>query len=670
MRLTLLALLLAPFALAESVTIPRLTSPPSLDDFESMARVEGLVQRTPTDGAAVSERTIVHLGYDAEHLYAVFVCFHPPGAMRAHRVNRDRIPDDDDSIAIQLDTFHDRRRLYGFQVNPAGVQVDGVYTEGKGWDLSFDTVWNVETRIESDRYLILITIPFDSIRFPSTVEQEWGMFLYRGIPRKNEEAFWPAYSTRYQGRMAYTAQVLGLRELGAGRTTQILPYSTYRNGRFADTHVSQADAGADVKTIFRDSLVLDLTANPDFSQVESDEPQVSVNQRFELFLPEKRPFFVENTSYFETPLQVLFTRRIRDPRAGARLTGKAGRYAFGALVTDDVDRALNAVIRLSRDVGAESQIGLIYTGRRESDVTNHVGGVDARWRIDRHWIATAQALASRDTESGTAYRAGVEGSSHTYAYKLNFVDISRDFRAANGFIPRTDIRDLTQVANATFRPGTHGIVSWGPGLTLTRIWDHGGVELESTARLETRVELARSTQLSVFHKRTDERLIAADAPFAQRMTGLIFTSAPLRLLAFSGEISSGTAINLDAPALRDARQATLTVSLRPAPAFTIDTTYLWTDLDDVFTNHIVRSRWSYQITRRLSARAIARIDNLSSNPDASSLGKRRDFNLDFLLTYLVQPGTAVYLGWNSDERRVTRDEGRQVFVKVSYLFRL
>lgn len=705
------SLLLTPLASAESLTVPRIATRPHLSDLaaveSSLARVEGLVQRTPVDGEPITERTIVYLGYDAEHLYAVFVCWHPRDSVRAHRVNRDRIPDDDDSVAIQLDTFHDRRRLYGFQVNPAGVQVDGVYTEGKGWDLSFDTVWNVETLMQPDRYLILITIPFDSVRFPSLAEQEWGLFLYRGMPRKNEEAFWPAYSTRYQGRLAYSADLRGLRDLGASRQTQVVPYGTFRTGSLTsgapaldEERVSEARAGADVKTIFRDSLVLDITAKPDFSQVESDEPQVAVNRRFELFFPEKRPFFVENTSYFETPFQVLFTRRIRDPRVGTRLTGKAGRYAFGALVADDVSaggtdaRAWNAVVRLSRDVGTESQLGVIYTGRRESDTANHAGGIDGRWRIHRNWVATAQALASRDRDdesrsrNGTAMRAAVEGSGRSFVYKLTWVDITPDFRAASGFIPRTDMREVTQVSNAIFRPAARGIVSWGPGLTLTRVSDHDGVVLDSSAKLEARLELARSTQVSLFHARSDERLRVIDAPslpqatlFPQRTTGATFTSAPLPLLAFSGEVSFGEAVNLTPaagrpPELGNSRQGSLTVSLRPVPALTIDTTYLWTMLSDrhhgdaIFDNHIVRSRWSYQITPRLSARAIARLDELSADPSASSLPERRDLNLDFLVTYLVQPGTAVYVGWNSDEQRVAGSEGQQVFVKVSYLFRL
>jgi hypothetical protein len=520
-----------------------------------MAKIEGLIQRTPADGASISERTSVYLGYDAHHLHAVFVCSTESGAPRAHRVNRDRLPDDDDSVALHLDTFHDRRRLYGFQVNPAGVQVDGVYTEGQGWDLSFDTVWATETLIQPNRYVVVITIPFSSVRFSATPEQEWGFFVYRGIPRKSEEAFWPAYSQRFKGRLAYEADLQGLRDLDAGHAVQLIPYGTFRSERIASrdaSGVSIADqlmesrGGVDAKMIVRGSVVFDVTANPDFSQVESDEPQTTVNKRFEVFFPEKRPFFIENASYFETPIPVLFTRRIRDPRLGARLSGKAGKWAIGTLVSDDIpeataeaaaqnsgSRALDAVFRLSRDAGRDSQLGFIYTGRKEATIENHVGGFDARWRLNPHWTIVGQALASEDNASvtssrtGTALRASVAGGDRRYAYELAFSDVSPDFHARMGFIPRADVRELTQVTTATFHPVTKRIVSWGPSVTLGRVWDHTDLALDSTAKVQTMFELPRATRLSVFHTMHDEVLRAQDSPllisatqFDQRATGV------------------------------------------------------------------------------------------------------------------------------------------------------
>ena len=724
-RLTL-AILLTPYLVpvavhAQSVTVPRVVASPRLADFTDvnvppsfaagMAKIEGLIQRAPVDGAPISEKTVVYLGSDNRHLYVVFVCAGPPGAIRAHRVNRDRIPDDDDSVAIHLDTFSDRRRLYGFQVNPAGVQVDGIYTEGQGWDLSFDTVWTADTATLPNGYVVLITIPFSSLRFPKADEQRWGLFVYRGLPRKNEEAFWPAYSTRNQGRLAYAAEMRGLHDIGAGHNLQILPYGTFRGERAAgpadaprSNAVRQAlegRVGLDVKTAPRENLVLDLTANPDFSQVESDEPQTTVNRRFEVFFPERRPFFIENASYFETPIPVLFTRRIREPQVGARFSGKAGKFAVGALVADDVvrenggaasGRIVTSVARVSRDLGLDSQIGVIYAGRDGAEHGNHAAGLDGRWRLTSNLATAVQAVASQTRDEvaasfGTAYRASLDASSQHYVSNSAYSDVSPGFRVDSGFVPRTDIREISHSSTIVFRPATRRVTSWGPTVTVGRVWDHDRVELDRHVRGQLNFELARQTQASVFHTQTDERLRVQDSPrlsvatlFRQRVTGIGVGSAPVAGLVFRGEYAAGTAINLSPapgglPVLSNVQTTNVTIGLRPAPAFTVDTTYLWTRLADIaggrmiFSDHIIRSRWNYQLSRRLSLRAIVRYEDLLANPAGSTLQAHRDVNADVLFTYLVQPGTALYVGLNADESRVaTIARGQQIFVKLSYRF--
>src|SRR5207247_2810767 len=158
-----------------------------------MTHVEGFTSRIPNNGVPISEKTEAWVGYDGNALYIVFVCLdRQAGRIRARLVNRDRIPGDDDTVAVFLDTFHDRKRGYGFQVNGRGVQNDAIWTEGgTTWDFSFDAVWQSEARVTDQGYVVLFSIPFKSLRFPPRDAQEWSIFLYRGIPRKNEEAYWP-----------------------------------------------------------------------------------------------------------------------------------------------------------------------------------------------------------------------------------------------------------------------------------------------------------------------------------------------------------------------------------------------------------------------------------------------------------------------------------------------
>ena len=250
-----------------------------------------------------------------------------------------------------FDTFHDRRRAYEFQTTPLGVQWDAIYTEasrdetGGNWDTSWDTVWDSRGKVTSRGFVVWMSIPFKSLRFPATKQQEWGIILYRGIVRKNEDSFWPEISSRVEGRLGQAATLYGLEGISPGRSIELIPYGIMRGFRSLDTRdpynpffqsaEAQGQAGMDAKFVIHDHFVLDLTANPDFSQVESEDPQITVNQRFEVYFPEKRPFFLENEDYFRTPFDLFFTRNIQDPSAGIRLTGKEGPYSVGLMTSDD-----------------------------------------------------------------------------------------------------------------------------------------------------------------------------------------------------------------------------------------------------------------------------------------------------------------------------------------------
>src|SRR4030081_1093055 len=350
---------------APTIQIPRIETPPSLSDFEDMqpsvrvaaqmAKVTGFIAREPADGAAPTQNTDVYLAYDEHNLYAVFVCFdQEPEKIRARMTRREDIFSDD-SVEIMVDTFHDSRRAYAFAANPFGIQWDALWTEGAigngtpgdfaGFDPSFDTVWRSEGRLTGHGYMVLIAIPFKSLRFPDTGPQQWGIILNRAIPRTNENLFWPRISNRIQGRFNQAATATGVDQVSPSRNIQLIPYGLVRSFRDIDqrdpnhplfeNRSLKPDVGLDAKFVLHDSFVLDATVNPDFSQIESDQPQITVNQRFEVFFPEKRPFFLENSNYFILPINLVFTRRIVHPEFGLRLTGKSGPWAVGVLATDD-----------------------------------------------------------------------------------------------------------------------------------------------------------------------------------------------------------------------------------------------------------------------------------------------------------------------------------------------
>src|SRR5258707_9949689 len=208
-----------------------------LDDFlennprEAELTVTDFRQNSPGDGTPATESSTAYLSYDDKNLYAVFVCHDEAGAVRAHLSKREA-SDQDDGVGILLDTYRDFHRAYYFFSNPLGVQTDAIYTEGQGYDYSFDTLWDNAGRVTSDGYIVFFSIPFKSLRFSSAPEQTWGVALYRVILRKSEYDYWPYVTQRVEGLTQQFAPVGGLENVSPGRNIQLIPYGLLANDHF------------------------------------------------------------------------------------------------------------------------------------------------------------------------------------------------------------------------------------------------------------------------------------------------------------------------------------------------------------------------------------------------------------------------------------------------------
>ena len=460
-----------------------------------MARVSGFIQEYPSDRQPGTERTDVYLGYDSASLYLVWVCWDSnPHAVRGHMTRREAVtPPDDDYVELTLDTFHDQRHGFLFDVNPRGMQADALWTEDGGADYSFDTVWDSRSEVKEQGFLIWMSIAFRSLRFHPTPDPVWGVTLMRYIAGNDEGDYWPHVSSRISGRLNQEGTVSGFENVSPGRNLQFIPYASFRNFRAVDDRDprqprfnrinAQGKAGLDAKIVFHDSLVLDTTINPDFAQVESDEPQNTVNQRFEVFFPEKRPFFLENSNFFGDTnsgvfdrSRLLFTRRIAAPTFGSRLTGKQGPWNLGFLVADDRSpgltvpdfsplggkRAYFAVGRLSHDFGQQNSIGTIYTDREFDGSLNRVGGFDASFRLSKNWTSWYRGVVSSTSDPSLGYlfgqnhEAALDGKGRRFYYEMVLQDITPNFRTEAGFVPRTDIRSVSQYYHFYWRPkGKH-----------------------------------------------------------------------------------------------------------------------------------------------------------------------------------------------------------------------
>ena len=300
-----------------------------------------------------------------------------------------------------------RRLLWACNGTQSGREASRDEINGN-FDTSFDTVWDSHGKVTTEGFVVLMSIPFKSLRFPATHSQEWGVILYRGISRLRRRLVLAADFAQDQGRLGQAATLYGLEGISPGHNIELIPYGVMRGYRALDTrdptnpyfqHADvQGQPGMDAKFVIHDHFIVDVTANPDFSQVESEDPQITVNQRYAVYFPEKRPFFLENEDFFRTPMDLFFTRSIGDPSAGIRLTGKDGPYSVGLMSADDRSpglavpdysqysgmRSYFTVARVSRDIFRQSSIGAIYTDW-ECPTTgefNRVGGIDTHLKFD------------------------------------------------------------------------------------------------------------------------------------------------------------------------------------------------------------------------------------------------------------------------------------------------
>ena len=705
-----------------TLTIPKVSRPPRLDDFvngvprEAEARVTDFRQREPADGEPISQETVAYLSYDDKNLYVVFVCKDDPGEIRARMVQREEIFEDD-QVSIYLDTFHDHQHAYVFSANPLGIQQDGTIIEGQGPDYTFDTLWHSKGRLTRDGFIVWIAVPFKSVRFSIVPGQTWGVALGRSILHNNENSFWPYITQGENSFIQQMAGLEGLKNISTGHNVQIIPYGTFtrldqRHEQGNTVTSEERRRGMDAKIVFGDRVSLDTTVNPDFSEVESNEPQVTINQRFEVYFPEKRPFFIENASLFQTPLNLFFSRRIADPEFGSRLTGKLGQWSVAALAAND--RAANSsavatrhgaeigVVRVLRGIGEQSSFGVLALSRDFASSASRVFAADTRIKLAANWVLTGQMARSYDNRDGTkrsgpSYLGQLTRAGRHFTYSHTYSDVSPDFRSPLGFIPRVDIRQSGQYVSYLWRPEDRNIVAVGPAWTGVVNLDRRGRIQDWYSAADFNVFLKGQTQLTAQRSEAFERFASRD--FRKEATNASFSTAWSKRIGMSAFYQQGTAINYspgqgEAPFLSGAQIATFATTLRPASRIRSEHMYIYSRLTTlpnsdakttIFNNHIIRWKTNFQLSRALSLRTIIDYNALLSNTTLFAVPKYTNLSGDVLLTFLLNPGTALYVGYNTRYQQNAVENlatapvrtpslfstpvGRQLFAKVSYLFR-
>ncbi|MDC0160138.1 carbohydrate binding family 9 domain-containing protein [Gemmatimonadales bacterium] len=456
----------------------------------------GFSQYEPVEGVTASEETTVRMLVTTDALYFAIRAEDSSGGIRATLTKRDGYGRSDDYVRVILDTFNDKRRAYVFMVNPFGVQGDGLWVEGGGGrfgdpiDWNPDFLWESDGRVDESGYSAEMKIPLKSLRFPESQVQDWGIQIQRTIRRTGYESSWAPITQEQANKLEQAGLITGLRELDAGLFLEINPTVVgTRTGERDPSgtgllrEAAQGEMGLNLTYGLTSNLTLDGTYNPDFSQIEADAGQIAVNERFALFLPEQRPFFLEGTDVFRMPKQLVYTRSIVNPVGAAKVAGKIGglQVAYLGAVDEVNSGASNPIVNLVRvrgDVGRSSTIGAVFTDRTEPGADfNRVLGADARFVLGGRYTiqmlaaGSADGAAGADAKWGSMLSVSARRSSRHLSMNASFEDSSDEFRAGSGFIRRVGVTQVDGRVGYTFRGSRGSLVeSWGPSFQADMTW--------------------------------------------------------------------------------------------------------------------------------------------------------------------------------------------------------
>ncbi len=691
--------------------------------WRTASSVELPYEFQPGENTPAPQRTEVVALYDTEHLYLGFRCFDTrPQEIRANLSDRDRIFSDD-YIIIVLDTYGDYQRGYELAVNPRGIQGDLMMSSG-GEDPSFDMIWESAASLTDDGWTAEMMIPFKSLRFPAQAEQRWGLSIARNIPRESRiMTSWTPIDRAKPNFMVQGGRLEGLRDLHSGGSVEVLPYvlgqqsSALSNtgdptSPFVNGNV-QGRIGGGFRYTPSSDFALDFVVNPDFSQVESDADQISVNTTFALSYEERRPFFLESAELLQTPMY--YSRSINNPLYAGRIVGKTGSLSYMYIGAQDrnsvlvipgedesstVPTSLTSYANIGRlryNLEDESYIGAMAFGRNFPDAHNYLLGFDWNYKFWTNWYFNGEGFltntkelqdtalfASQRAFGSTGKSAGLDGEQYSgegihivlshsgrdYGFDAVYNDFSPTYQTYNGSFSSVDYRQVWLNQRYTLYWENSFIERANAYLSGGTRHNHEGILKELVLQPQMSVTLRGQTQISVSYLLVnEEHLRGVRLKNARRV---LFNASSRAWDAFSfslyGQIGRFI-YRSSTPEMGDGHRLGCSITLRPTSSLKLDMSYDTERLarastgETLYDGYVVRTVGIYQFTPEMFLRTILQYNSFS-----------RTINVYPLFSYKLNALTTFYAGLTNDYSYYGDPNGftttdRQFFVKVQYLFR-
>jgi hypothetical protein len=708
-------LILVSFAFPNNSLQPlRVDTPPvidgKLDDsiWKSAPSVTGFKTFHPDFGIDMPERTIVYMAYDRENLYFGFRCYDSqPEKIKASIARRDTIRSDD-WICINLDSFNDQQSLYALYINPLGIQTDSRYAGGRE-DFSQDFVFYSAGQIDEEGYIVEIQLPFKSIRFANKQTVEMGVIFERRISRESTHGTYPALSPDKGMFFLTQMKPMMMEDIKHYTLFELLPAVTLNQRQYAeegDLNITDrfSDLSLTGKYGITSKLILDATYNPDFSQVESDAGQVDVNLRYDLYFPEKRPFFLEGKENFnfggsspDDPLsEVVYTRNIVDPLAGVKITGKIGTkntiaslfsldespsYSGDADITGKY--AMFSILRYKRALSEDSYLGAFFTSRDLKKHSNRLVGPDGQIRLSPSSILGFHLFYSQNKDDAESenFNGHALGLDYLYAtrkldIKLGIKEISKNFDTESGYLTRTGLAMISGSVAPKFYPNSKVLQRIDPVIYSSQLKDQFSNIWETYNGLFLTFFLLRSTRLVLTSNYSTE--VYLDRKFntsgwGARGFSQITKQFTLRLLYRNGKSIYYSEDPYQGRGTRAGGQLTFQPSEKISLSVNLTNTDFFRDSNSlkIYDYTILRTKLTFQMNKYLTFRGIVEYNDYN-----------KTLLTDFLVSFLYIPGTVLHLGYGSlyektqwmdgeyrDSNRFLEIE-RGLFFKVSYLWRL